>query len=59
MPCILAGQGLINCSASQSNYESEYYKTIAAALLFSDSCPPKADVIRGVIAYFFKQVPSF
>ena len=27
--------------------------TIAAALLFSDSCPPKADVIRGVIAYFF------
>ena len=27
--------------------------TIAAATLFSDSFPPKVDVIRGVIAYFF------
>ena len=43
MSCILTAQGLINCSASQSNYENEHYKTTAAALLFSDNCP-KADV---------------
>ena len=49
MPYILTAQGLINCSASQSNY-----KTIAAALLFSDSCAPKADVIRGVMLIFLK-----
>ena len=49
MQYILTAQGLINCSASQSNY-----KTIAAALLFSDSCAPKADVIRRVMLIFFK-----
>ena len=49
MPYILTAQRLINCSASQSNY-----KTIAAALLFSDSWAPKADVMRGVMLIFLK-----
>ena len=39
---ILTAQGLINCSASQSNYETNIM-AIAAAVLFSDNCP-KADV---------------
>ena len=54
MPYILTAQGLINCSASQSNY-----KTIAAALLLSDSCLPKADVIRGVMLIFLNKFQAF